>query len=68
MPCWLKHGTGCSIALYECSWDGLIVELRPRVPQGRFSGRLETKEDEKRLVEECKLLGPLLVSATALHD
>jgi hypothetical protein len=28
--------------------------------QGRFSGRLETKQDEKRLAEECKLLGPLL--------
>ena len=28
--------------------------------QGRFSGRLETKTDEKRLAEECKLLGPLL--------
>ena len=28
--------------------------------QGRFSGRLETKSDEKRLAEECKLLGPLL--------
>lgn len=28
--------------------------------QGRFSGRLETKEHEKALVAECKLLGPLL--------
>ena len=28
--------------------------------QGRFSGRLETKDDEKRLAEECKVLGPLL--------
>ena len=28
--------------------------------QGRFSGRLATKEDEKRLVDECRLLGPLL--------
>jgi len=28
--------------------------------QGRFSGRLETKQDEKRLAEECKILGPLL--------
>ena len=28
--------------------------------QGRFSGRLETKQDEKRLAEECKLLGPML--------
>jgi hypothetical protein len=27
---------------------------------GRFSGRLETKDDEKRLQEECRLLGPLL--------
>ncbi|GMH32766.1 hypothetical protein BSKO_00600 [Bryopsis sp. KO-2023] len=28
--------------------------------QGRFSGRLETKEDEKRLQEECRLLGQLV--------
>ena len=35
---------------------------KPRKPhlQGRFSGRLETKMDEKRLMEECRLLGPLL--------
>ncbi len=35
---------------------------RPRKPhlQGRFSGRLETKQDEKRLANECRLLGPLL--------
>ena len=28
--------------------------------QGRFSGRLTTKGDEKRLADECRLLGPLL--------
>lgn len=28
--------------------------------QGRFSGRLALKEDERRLAEECRLLGPLL--------
>lgn len=28
--------------------------------QGRFSGRLATKDDEKRLSDECRLLGPLL--------
>jgi hypothetical protein len=28
--------------------------------QGRFSGRLATKDDEKRLADECRLLGPLL--------
>jgi hypothetical protein len=28
--------------------------------QGRFSGRLATKDDEKRLTVECRLLGPLL--------
>ena len=35
---------------------------RPRRPhlQGRFSGRLETKADEKKLADECRLLGPLL--------
>ncbi len=38
------------------------VGCRRRRPhlQGRFSGRLTTKEDERRLAEECKLLGPLL--------
>ena len=35
---------------------------RPRKPhlQGRFSGRLETKSDEKRLADECRMLGPML--------
>ena len=28
--------------------------------QGRFSGRLSSKEDEERLVAECGRLGPLL--------
>lgn len=28
--------------------------------EGRFSGRLPTKEDEKRLVDEVKALAPLL--------
>jgi hypothetical protein len=28
--------------------------------KGRFSGRLPTKEDEKRLADECKKLGPYL--------
>lgn len=52
-----------------------VVPLRSRVPpspalqtpprrkphlQGRFSGRLATKDDEKRLNTECRLLGPLL--------
>lgn len=27
---------------------------------GRFSGRLATKDDEKRLIEECRLLAPLV--------
>lgn len=38
-----------------------LAPKRASLPlQGRFSGRLETKLDEKRLAEECKLLGPLL--------
>ncbi|CAD7697169.1 unnamed protein product [Ostreobium quekettii] len=38
---------------------------RPRKPhlQGRFSGRLETKDDEKALQEECRALGPLVGGA-----
>ena len=35
----------------------LIMVLRS---QGRFSGRLTSKADEERLVQECALLGPLL--------
>lgn len=35
------------------------VRRKPHL-QGRFSGRLATKEDERRLAEECKVLGPLL--------
>lgn len=35
---------------------------RPHL-KGRFSGRLETKDDEKLLADECKLLGPLLGGA-----
>ncbi len=38
------------------------LKNQPRRPhlQGRFSGRLETKEDEKRLADECRMLGPFL--------
>lgn len=35
-------------------------EKKTNQMKGRFSGRLPTKEDEKRLVDECKLLGPYL--------
>jgi hypothetical protein len=39
-----------------------MVVLAHRKPhlQGRFSGRLSTKDDEKRLADECRMLGPLL--------
>lgn len=42
--------------------EGSRPEVRPRKPhlQGRFSGRLETKSDEKKLADECRLLGPML--------
>ncbi len=36
--------------------------------QGRFSGRLETKEDERRLADECRLLGPYLSGGPATGD
>ena len=51
MPVRLQH---CRLPHRVCAkaYDTLL--------QGRFSGRLETKDDEKRLAEECKLLGPLL--------
>ena len=44
---------------WPCLWWDADCAARV-APQGRFSGRLETKSDEKRLAEECKLLGPLL--------
>lgn len=37
----------------------LHLHRKPHL-QGRFSGRLATKDDEKKLADECKLLGPLL--------
>ncbi|KAK9831290.1 hypothetical protein WJX74_010686 [Apatococcus lobatus] len=43
--------------------EGLeALKLQARKPhlQGRFSGRLETKDDERKLADECRLLGPLL--------
>eukprot|EP01025_Chloroclados_australasicus_P022150 TRINITY_DN22988_c0_g1_i4.p1 TRINITY_DN22988_c0_g1~~TRINITY_DN22988_c0_g1_i4.p1 ORF type:complete len:473 (+),score=57.12 TRINITY_DN22988_c0_g1_i4:270-1688(+) len=36
-----------------------IKKKKPHL-KGRFSGRLETLEDQKRLPEECRALGPLL--------
>lgn len=36
--------------------------------QGRFSGRLEAKADEKLLLDECKLVGPLLGGAGKRGD
>ena len=37
-----------------------VSKVRKPHLQGRFSGRLETKADEKRLADECKSLGHLL--------
>ena len=46
---------------WACSPDaGSHCPCRRPHLQGRFSGRLATKEDERRLAEECRLLGPLL--------
>lgn len=54
-----------SLDLRICLWDcpeECLFELLRKKPhlQGRFSGRLETKEDEKKLHDECRLLGPLV--------
>ena len=38
----------------------VIAHRRKPHLQGRFSGRLATKDDERRLAVECKMLGPLL--------
>jgi hypothetical protein len=51
-----------SAAIFYFSAAILVRTLFYRRPhlQGRFSGRLATKEDEKRLSEECRLLAPLM--------
>jgi len=51
--------TGGGVNYDDDSDDDSRARKRPHL-QGRFSGRLQEKDDEKRLVEECKLLGPLL--------
>ena len=49
------------VSLQHCRLPhGICAKAHDTLLQGRFSGRLETKDDEKRLAEECKLLGPLL--------
>jgi hypothetical protein len=48
----VSHAACCSLAP-GCS------ARKPHL-QGRFSGRLATKDDEKKLNQECRLLGPLL--------
>ena len=36
------------------------TERKPQHMQGRFSGRLPTKDDERKLADECQLMAPLL--------
>ena len=57
-------------AISDSDCSELRSRDRPRRPhlQGRFSGRLETKGDEKNLVDECRLLGPLLGGLNKLGD
>eukprot|EP01024_Parvocaulis_polyphysoides_P054482 TRINITY_DN5505_c2_g2_i1.p1 TRINITY_DN5505_c2_g2~~TRINITY_DN5505_c2_g2_i1.p1 ORF type:complete len:330 (-),score=53.49 TRINITY_DN5505_c2_g2_i1:57-1046(-) len=49
----------CSEELRRRSLHKTIKKKKPHL-KGRFSGRLETVEDQKRLPEECRALGPLL--------
>jgi hypothetical protein len=51
-----------------CRTPPLCARSRKPHLQGRFSGRLATKEDEKKLLDECKLLGPLLGGAGKRGD
>ena len=44
----------------EVAGNRRVIAFGLAALQGRFSGRLETKDDERLLSEECKLLGPLL--------
>ena len=54
-----RHGHSCSTARDQ-GWHGRRHDVVGMRSQGRFSGRLSSKEDEERLVEECGRLGPLL--------
>lgn len=50
----------CSRSLLLLIVRSVVVACWVQGMQGRFSGRLGTKEDEKRLAAECRLVGPLL--------
>jgi len=53
--------TGMNVAGGAGSGDGATkTEKKPQHMQGRFSGRLPTKEDERKLADECQLMAPLL--------
>lgn len=54
-----EGGNGPDPATKRGRRDGEVVTLM----QGRFSGRLKTKDDEIRLARECRMLGPLLGGA-----
>ena len=53
-------GCGASDGFYTRNLSPLLLPGA----QGRFSGRLASKMDEKRLVIECRKLGPLLGGVT----
>ncbi len=71
--CW-RHGVvlyrgqlPCTGASQRISVESDARNLSPLLlpcAQGRFSGRLASKADEKALVLECRKLGPLLGGVT----
>lgn len=64
---WLAFAlTGSLAALVTCL--GAPRGCRKPQMQGRFSGRLALKEDERKLVDECRLVGPLLGGAGQRGD
>lgn len=54
------HATRLSARCVCCICTHALRRAKKPHLQGRFSGRLATKEDERRLTDECRLLGPLL--------
>ncbi|KAL6745846.1 hypothetical protein V8C86DRAFT_2964323, partial [Haematococcus lacustris] len=61
IACAMDGMVGCGTGVEAgCPPSPLNPGCRKSLMQGRFSGRLACKADEQRLVEECRLLGPLL--------
>lgn len=57
---------GTGLALILCHANSGSPSPLPMQP--RYSGRLSSKEDERALENECRLLGPLLANGEELQS